>query len=51
MSTPQQRLKIDPRDKEKVEDIQKALDLFAKHGYEVVIKPKPMKQVPFLFMK
>lgn len=38
-------VKIDPRDKEKKRDVQQAIKLLAKHGYEVIIKPKPMKQV------
>jgi len=51
MSTPQQLLKIDPKDKEKTRDVQKAIELLAKYGYEMIIKPKPMKPIPFLFMK
>ncbi len=41
-------IKIDPDDKQKEKDIKKALKLFAKHGYEITIKPKRMEQLTFL---
>ena len=41
-------IKIDPKDKQKRKDILTALNLFAKHGYEVTIKPKKMEQLSFI---